>query len=320
MKKKLFILAAVLLAIVLLVSATAALADFGGFSGDTDYGGSSDSGSSGWDWGGSDSGSSGWDWSSGSGSGGFSLFPVAGCTGGGIMFIMVIVFIIVLIAILRSKAQQQQTQHNAHPTVVTSVKPTDSSQLTPIENYIAEVDEGFSVSAMESKLSNLYVQMQDSWCKKDITSLRPYLTDELYTQSDRQLDEIRRASQTPHIERIAVLGVTIRGWFQREGMDHIIAQLETRITTYSTSDLTGEIVKGNPNIEKFMTYEWELTRTSGVLTQAEEELKTVTCPNCGAPVSINKSAKCPYCDTVITLAEHDWVLSSIKGLSQKSVG
>ena len=319
MKKKLFIFAAALLVIIMLAASTTVFADFGGFSGDTDYGGSSDSGSSGWDWSGSDSGSS--DWGFDGGTGGISLLPAAGCTGGGIMFIMVIVFIIVLIAILRSKAQQQQQQQNtAQPSVTIGVKPTEASELDPIDSYIAEHDPGFSVSDMEGKLSNLYVQMQDSWCKKDISSLRPYLTDELYSKSDRQLDEIRRAGQTPHIERIAVLGVNIRGWFERDGKDHLIAELNTRITTYSTSDMTGEVVKGNRNIEKFMTYEWELTRTSGVLTQPEEELKTVTCPNCGAPVSINKSAQCPYCDTVITLDEHDWVLSSIKGLSQKSVG
>ena len=317
MKKKMLMLSAILLAIVLVFAATNALADFGGFSGDTDYGGGYDSGSSGWDWGGSDDGGSIFDWGSSSG-GGFTLLPVAGCTGGGIMFIMVIVFIIVLIAILRSKAAQQQQQ--AQQTVITSVKPTDASELESMDKYIEEIDPAFSVSAMESKISNLYVQMQDCWCKKDISPLRPYLTDELYAQSDRQLDEIRRASQTPHIERISVLGVELRGWFEREGLDHIIAQLNTRITTYSTSDLNGEIVKGNPNIEKFMTYEWDLTRTTGLQTEEEAEMKTVTCPNCGAPVAINKSAKCPYCDTVITLAEHDWVLSSIKGLSQKSVG
>lgn len=320
MKKKLLILSAVLLAIIMLAAATSVFADFGGFSGDTDYGGSSDSGSSGWDWGGSDDGGSIFDWGSSGGSSGISLLPLAtGCSGGGIMFIMLIVFIIVLIAILRSKAQQQQ-QQQAQQTVITSVKPTDASELESMDKYIEEVDPAFSVSAMESKIANLYVQMQDAWCKKDISSLRPYLTDELYTQSDRQLDEIRRASQTPHIERISVLGVELRGWFEREGMDHIIAQLNTRITTYSTSDLNGEIVKGNPNIEKFMTYEWDLTRTTGLQTEEEAEMKTVTCPNCGAPVAINKSAKCPYCDTVITLNEHDWVLSSIKGLSQKSVG
>ena len=41
-----------------------------------------------------------------------------------------------------------------------------------------------------------------------------------------------------------------------------------------------------------------------------------TCPGCGAPLSINTTAKCPYCGRVVTLDEHDWALCAIKGISQ----
>ena len=101
-------------------------------------------------------------------------------------------------------------------------------------------------------------------------------------------------------------------------MDHMIVEMSTRIVTYTTDDSTGAVVRGDRSAEKFMTYEWDMARTSGVLTQAQAEMKTVNCPNCGAPLTINKSAKCPYCESVVTLDEHDWVLFSIKGLSQRT--
>ena len=44
------------------------------------------------------------------------------------------------------------------------------------------------------------------------------------------------------------------------------------------------------------------------------------CPNCGAPVNINQTAKCEYCDSVITVENHDFVLSSIRGLAQRTNG
>ncbi|MBQ1291811.1 MAG: zinc-ribbon domain-containing protein [Lachnospiraceae bacterium] len=48
-------------------------------------------------------------------------------------------------------------------------------------------------------------------------------------------------------------------------------------------------------------------------------MKTVNCPNCGAPLSINETAKCPYCGTVVTVPNTDFVISSIRGLKQKTV-
>lgn len=306
MKKRALILTALLIAVIMLLSAASVYADFGGFSGDSDYGGSS--------WGGSDWGGSDW---SGSDSGfGFFSFGDDGdgtrSGGGSYLTLLVIIAVIVLIIYVSRGKMQTNTP------VQTTVARTDSSLLRPMGEYVAECDGGFSEADMRTKLSNLYVRLQECWCDKDLTPLRPYLTDELYAQSEIQLDAIKKQNRTPHIERISVLGVNIRGWFERDGMDHIIAELNTRISTYTTDDATGETVEGDPMREKFMTYEWDLCRTSGRVTEEEPEMVTVNCPNCGAPVAINKSAKCPYCDSVITLDEHDWVLYSIKGLSQRT--
>jgi len=179
-----------------------------------------------------------------------------------------------------------------------------------------QLDPGFDLSAFSEKLANLYVQMQNGWQAKDISSLRPYFTDALFTQMERQLEMLKKAGQTNHVERIAVLGVDVRGFYQRNNEDHIIAQLRTRIIDYTVEDATARIIRGDASREKFMTYEWNLSRTSGKITLEQKEMHKVNCPNCGAPLSINTTAKCPYCETVVTLKDHDWAISAIKGISQ----
>ena len=311
MRKKVFALIAAALTLVLLLCSTGVLADFGGFSGDSDYSGSWSSGSDS-DW--------GWDYDDGDSGGGWFLFGDSddydgrgvSCQSDMLMLFVIIIIIVLVIIFIRNSQNQQ-------PTVITGVEKTDDSMLSPMSDYIANVDPGFSIAQMQTKLSNLYVQLQDCWSARDLTPLRPYLTDELYNQSERQLDEMKSHRQTPHVERVSVLGTNVRGYFVREGMDHIIVEMTTRICTYTTDDDTGSVVSGDPNREKFMTYEWDLCRTSGLTTGGEGNMHSVNCPNCGAPVTINKSAKCPYCETVITLDEHDWVLYSIKGLSQQTV-
>ena len=46
----------------------------------------------------------------------------------------------------------------------------------------------------------------------------------------------------------------------------------------------------------------------------------VVCPNCGAPVAINKSAQCEYCGQVLEISTYDWVLSAVRGISQQTRG
>ncbi|MBO6061733.1 MAG: TIM44-like domain-containing protein, partial [Clostridia bacterium] len=278
MKRK-FRIAAIVLCLLFALVCTNALADFGGFSGDSDY--SSDWGSSGssdWgsSWGDDDSSSSGWlFWGSSSDDYYEEGSRDLSCTAGDMMVFLIVIVVIILIIWAMRRNQPAQP-------VMTTVQRTDDSLLTPVDQY-TELDPNFSVSQMQTKLANLYVQLQDQWCALDLTPLRPYLTDELYNQSERQLEELIRAGRTPHIQRISVLGTNVRGYFVRDGMDHMIVELNTRITTYTT-DEAGNIVAGDPNKEKFMTYEWDLCRTSGLVTETEEFMHSVNCPNCGAPV------------------------------------
>ena len=71
--------------------------------------------------------------------------------------------------------------------------------------------------------------------------------------------------------------------------------------------------------EKFMTYEWDLSRPTGTVTEQAGEVTERHCPNCGAPLSVNESAKCPYCDTVLTFQDHDWTIYAVKGIAQRTV-
>ena len=48
------------------------------------------------------------------------------------------------------------------------------------------------------------------------------------------------------------------------------------------------------------------------------DTQTMNCPNCGAVVDVNKSAKCPYCDSVLNAATHGWVITTIQGLEQRN--
>ena len=181
-------------------------------------------------------------------------------------------------------------------------------------------DPNFSDGAIKGRLSNLYVQMQNCWTAKDITPLRGDFTDEQYAQYDNQLDRYRSEGITNMVERIAVLDVTLVGVKQDEKYDILIANLYTRITTYSIKDETGEIIKGDRDKEKFMRYEWTLIRPKNLQTRVgnESEPEAFNCPNCGAALNINKTAMCPYCNSVVTNPNFDWVIAGIKGLSQRT--
>lgn len=299
----------IVLCLVLCVSVLmplASKADFGSFSGDSDFGGGSDH-----DWGSDHD----YDWgdSSYSGSSGSGVYFLGGNPG----FAVIVMIILVAVALARMKKNGKTTRRGAPSQRSYAPGAQRAQGLRPIGEY-ASIDPAFNLPGFQAKLSNLYVQMQNGWQDKNIESLRPYFTDAMFTQMNRQLDALRRSNQTNYVEKIAVLSVEVRGFRQTGGMDTIVAELRTRITDYTLNDVTGELVSGSRNAEKFMTYEWDLIRPTGTPTEKQEAMQSITCPHCGAALSINETAKCPYCDSVISVDQHDWVISAIRGISQRT--
>ena len=310
MKKLKKIIPLILIIVSMLIIPLSTKADFGDFSGDSDYGGGGgwDSGDSSWD---SDSD---WDWGDSSSSGS------SGSSDADEIIIMVIIFIVfTLIKYLKNKNNDNGSiKRIMNESNRPSNFPTPSSDLRSMSSY-TKVDPSFSESEFKEKLSNLYVRFQNDWQAKDLTELRPYLTDGYFAQMDRQLDKYRQSNQTNHVDRIAVLGVTLKGWKAEYDHDVIVAVLDTRIVDYVTDDVTGNVIRGSNTKEKFMKYEWTLIRTKGVITSRSTGTTAQTCPHCGAQIDINHSTVCEYCDSVITTDTFDWVVSNIKGISQKTL-
>ena len=275
-------------------------ADFGDFSGDSDYGGSWDS-----------------DYSSGSYYDDDS--DVSGIDIGISLAVMAAIVVLGLIIDVSEKRKKKKQYGAGRPQSAQGrpqgAQRTPDSRLQPLGD-LAVTDPSFDANAMQEKISNLYVQMQNCWTDKNIESLRPYFTDAFFTQMERQLNGLKSRGLTNHVDRIAVLGVNLRGFYKQGGDEHLIVELRTRIVDYTVQDSDKKLVSGDRNREKFMTYEWDMCRAEGSVTTREGAMQSVSCPGCGAPLSINTTAKCPYCGRVVTLDEHDWALCAIKGISQ----
>ncbi|NLV85947.1 MAG: Tim44 domain-containing protein, partial [Clostridiales bacterium] len=237
-----------------------------------------------------------------------------GGDGFGITIVVVVIIVIYVFISGRKKGKATVVGAGAEPT----------TNLMPLASLL-EIDSGFSEAAMKEKISNLYVQMQNAWQDKKFESMRPHMTDSLYNQFARQLDELVRAGNTNYVERIAVLSVNFTGWRQDEVNDSIVALVKTRIVDYTLNDRSGKLVSGSKTAEKFLTYEWTLIRSKGMTTpqpssEGSQDTVSIRCPSCSAPLEVNQSAKCPYCDSVITARDYDWAISAIKGISQTTSG
>lgn len=181
-------------------------------------------------------------------------------------------------------------------------------------------DPAFSEEKMKEKIGNLYVRMQECWQNKTWEEMRTGMDDAIFNQFNAQLNSLIKAGKTNYVDDIAVLGVDLTGFGQDDKHDIVTALVRVRIKDYTVDDATGAVVSGSKTAEKFMTYEWTMIRTKGAKSFERTEDAAKNCPNCGAPLDLNATAKCQYCGAVIQSADFDWVIKTIKGISQQTSG
>lgn len=280
-----------------------ALADVGGFSGGSDFGG----------------GFSG-------GSGGDSDAELIGDliylllwliidVPGGWIIALIIIGVLGIFGVWGAVSDKKSEKSSKKRNRVIVEDTFDTSKLMDM-GYYKDVDPNFNSHELCNEAADLYVKMQQAWTAKNFEVMRPHFSDTMFGQLDRQLDSLKNRNQTNYVDDIAVLGVTIEGWYQEKGQDCISLKLRTRIVDYTLDDSTGRLISGSKTDQKYMTYRWVMTRTTGFKTAVEGEMQIVSCPNCGAALQINQTARCPYCDSIVTLEKHDWVINAMQGLSQ----
>lgn len=310
-KQNLFrrLLAVMMLVLVMAFSTqTTAKAGFGDFN---DYDSSSDWDSSdSWDsdWGSSDYDSYDYDYDDDGGSGEFS--PIA----------IVIGLIIVVYSIIESTrkknkktsgtATQRAPQHRAP-----APAPAPADQTEAISQQIKAKDPLFTAQDFLAFAGDVYMDIQSAWEKRDLTPVRAVLHQNLYQQTEKQIQKKIQDGVVNHLERISVNKSYLMSYHTDEKYEYLDVYLAASMIDYQVKEATGEILFGDKTTRWNMQYKMTFMRSVGSLTKdAKDKEKGLVCPNCGAPLTGTSFGKCEYCGSIVTTGAYDWVLSAFTAI------
>ena len=277
------------------------------------------------DWGSSDWGSSDWDYDDDDDyyGGGFTSSGSSG--GGGISFGTIVVVVIILIVILNNKKKNGNNPNgggSGTTGVGGGVRPANGGQgkninlpdrTAQIEKIIKESDPNFTADDFTAFAKNVYIDIQNAWCKRDLTEVRPVLHTNLYNTTQKQVQSKIDQKVIYHYESIAINTAYLTSFVRDEQYEYLTVYLNARFIDYQTNEETGAIIRGDKNTRWDFRYKMKFMRSVGMLTKDANadngHGSGHNCPNCGAPLEISSSGKCAYCDSVVTTGMYSWVLS-----------
>jgi len=183
---------------------------------------------------------------------------------------------------------------------------------------IQETDPAFSADKFTAWAREVFMKIQEAWSARDWKPIRPFESEELFSQHNAQLNEYIRNNKINVIEKIAIKRCSLKDFHVDGDKEVLTIYLFAIMRDYVIDATTRQVLESDPGRDWYMKYEMVFNRKVGVKTHAGTSNKSTTnCPNCGAPTEITSAGQCEYCGSVITTGEHDWVLTDIHAINNQ---
>jgi predicted lipid-binding transport protein (Tim44 family)/tellurite resistance protein len=229
-------------------------------------------------------------------------------------------------------------RRNLHPNATTrrAIEQREAAHRTQVSSRdvpgwveaLKRKDPTFELAPILDKTRWLFLELQKAWFQRDMTPVRPFLSDATWQRFNVQLQLLAAQGVRDAITDIQVLDIQLIGLEQSEWFDSIQLRVQARMrdadvpASFTEAQAT-EAARRAP-LEPF-TEVWTFVRKPGAQTRVGVDLYQGKCPNCGAPFAGGAANRCEYCNAVVNSGNYDWTLAEItqgvehEGLHHKTV-
>ncbi len=183
-------------------------------------------------------------------------------------------------------------------------------------DVLRQTDPDFDERHFLSRVGVAFGKAQQSWCEQDLEPLRPFVSDGVFERFSLQIEEQREDGWRQGMEGLEVGPPTIVLVDTGRHFDSITVRIPFRADIHRLSLETGKKISGSKLPRSSFVECWTFVRRRGARSVTEGGLIEGKCPNCGAPLSMNQSARCGSCECLARSGQYDWVLTEI---TQESV-
>ncbi len=229
--------------------------------------------------------------------------------------IFILVFLRIFLKRSKKRREQNRNQNIRQSAGRSVILPDRTSQ---IYSLIRQNDPSFSGEDFISYARYVYAAIQDAWSKRNLEPVRIYLHDNLYNQTQKQIDKKLANGVVNIINNINVDTAYLTAYRRDRELEYVTVYLKATLTDYEINEKTKQVLRGDPNARYQLRYTLKFVRNLNVKTSGSTPTMRY-CPNCGAQIEMSSSGKCRYCGSTITSGQYSWVLSEYSSIRNDTV-
>jgi hypothetical protein len=128
--------------------------------------------------------------------------------------------------------------------------------------------------------------------------ISPYISKSIADQTTTNIFYQQQRIHDIVIGKAKIVNISVR-----ERNDSILVEFE--------SNLSLQYLKTQEKARLINRERWLFERQTGLLSPQPEQMRTLSCPSCGAPADFSDAGECQYCHTFIQAGEKQWKIVKI---------
>lgn len=174
---------------------------------------------------------------------------------------------------------------------------------------LAARDPGFDPALFVERSGRAFTEVQKAWAAGDPGMVRRFVSDGIRERFSIQLEMMRARGIRNELADPAIVRTEIVALQSDQCFDTIHLAFTASGRDRDLDVPTGRVL-ADRGVETFTEY-WSFLRRPGASTKRGAGLVEGFCPNCGASLEISDAGRCENCDSIVTSGEYDWILAEI---------
>jgi hypothetical protein len=186
-----------------------------------------------------------------------------------------------------------------------------------VEGKIAGVDAiqahdpAFSEAAFLVAVERVFFAVLEAW-----TTLRPSLAQgvmaaAIFQQLRTQVLDYQGRGRRNLLEGLRLVSANVAGARSQGGIDTLTVRINAESSDYDVEAASGRILEGDQQLREW-TEDWIFQRPSSLSTATPGTVAALTCPACGAAVTVDVTSICPFCGAAVVSGRFGWLLTRIE--------
>ncbi len=212
-----------------------------------------------------------------------------------VVIVAAVIVVVVIIIIIKSSPKN---------TIMTSSVGYNYNDIS--DDELKKFIPNLTVEELKDITYKIFLDVQDAWMNFNYDKIRNLCTDELYNAYKTQLQTLKLKNGKNVMCDFLLKDIKITGVSDNNGIIKVDTYMDIEMYDYVINTKTNEVIRGNK--KRIVNNHYLMT-----FVKTDKEVTGETkCPDCGAKVDLNTSAKCEYCGSTIVKDAKEFVLSKKK--------